>query len=790
MRILLALILALPLPGMARGHWQIVTPTANQWFVNVASGSDSNSCLSAGSACKTVAAAVTKAADDDTISMAAGIYPVNNLQIDRRLTIEGAGRDVTFLDGGGSGRLLYITSPSTITDLTIRNGAITTPAPNIFDTGGGAVLSSANLTLRNARVAQNSTVGSGGAIFNLGQLTIEDSEVLTNTSEGNGGGIYNYSFGTITINRSLLAGNIANGQMGGAIESSRPVYLTDVTIRDNESASFGGGLVTGGIAELNRVTLQGNRAASGASIFASFGAITLTNSTISGNLASNNYGGIQLSGSTVSLVLQNSTIAYNSRSNSAGAGFNGLITSNSPVRIINSIIAFNSGKNCGGTQGSITSDGHNLSNDFSCSLNQTGDLQGVDALLGPLGDYGGVTPVHPLLAGSPAIDAGDNSVCPSVDQRHITRPIDGDGNNSLLCDIGPFESRQQLSIADVIVPEGNSGTTNAVFTVTLAPPATQNVTVSYATSPDSASPGSDYTTKSGTLSFSAGQSVKTVPVPVTGDTSDEQDETFFVRLSNASGADIVEGTATGTIVDDDGLSALSIDDQTVLEGNSGTKDASFTVSLSPASAQAVSVNYSTVNGTASAGADYNQTSGVLTFTPGQTTKTVAVPVLGDVIDEGVSENFTVTLSSPVGAAVSDGDGLGIITDDDTARLSQSFSPEVLEGDSGQTPMIFTITLSTPAAFVVTVDYGISSGPIGTGAVLGEDFNATDGTLTFQPGQVAQNFTAQVIGDTLYEPDELFTTIIRNGSVPISANGAFGRILNDDNYRLYLPLIVR
>ena len=230
MRILLALILTLPLAGLARGHWQIATPTANQWFVNVASGSDSNSCLSAGSACKTLAAAVTKAADDDTISLAAGIYPVNNLQIDRRLTIEGAGRDATFLDGGGSGRLLYISAPTTITDLTIRNGAITTPAPNIFDTGGGALLSTANLTLRNARVAQNSTVGSGGAIFNLGNLTIEESDIVTNTSEGNGGGIYNYNFGTITISRSLLAGNIANGQMGGAMESSRPVYLTDVTV--------------------------------------------------------------------------------------------------------------------------------------------------------------------------------------------------------------------------------------------------------------------------------------------------------------------------------------------------------------------------------------------------------------------------------------------------------------------------------------------------------------------------------------------------------------------------------
>ena len=160
------------------------------------------------------------------------------------------------------------------------------------------------------------------------------------------------------------------------------------------------------------------------------------------------------------------------------------------------------------------------------------------------------------------------------------------------------------------------------------------------------------------------------------------------------------------------------------------------------------------------------------------------------VDEGASESFTVILSSPVGATLTDGDGTGQITDDDSARLGRSLSPQVMEGDAGLTPMVFTVTLSTPAAFVVTVAYEVSSGSGGTGAVAGVDFVATGGDLTFQPGQTAQTFTVQIMGDTDFEQDELFQTLIRNGTVPISVNGAFGHILNDDNAVIYLPLIVK
>ena len=106
----------------------------------------------------------------------------------------------------------------------------------------------------------------------------------------------------------------------------------------------------------------------------------------------------------------------------------------------------------------------------------------------------------------------------------------------------------------------------------------------------------------------------------------------------------------GTITNDDGAPGLSVNDVTVTEGDSGTTNATFTVTLAPASGQNVSVNYATADGTATAPADYAATSGTLTFAPGQTTKTVTVPVVGDTLDE-LDETYTLNLSNAVNAAI-------------------------------------------------------------------------------------------------------------------------------------------
>ncbi|NTU63816.1 MAG: hypothetical protein HGB05_10550, partial [Chloroflexi bacterium] len=405
-------------------------------------------------------------------------------------------------------------------------------------------------------------------------------------------------------------------------------------------------------------------------------------------------------------------------------------------------------------------------------------------------NYGGAVQTHLPKSGIPAIDAGDNARCPATDARNIARPYDGDGNGSAVCDSGAVEARHQVTIADSTVLEGNSGSVTAVFTVTLAPTGSLPISVIYTTVDETAIGGSDYTSVSGTLTFNPGQLQKTIAVSVTGDLADELDETFRVELSTVANVDLLDAQAVGTIIDNDGLSALSIADQSILEGNSGSKSMPFVVTLSPASASSVTVTYATVAGTASPGSDYTAANNALVFQPGQISRTLSISVLGDTVDEGVSENFTVQLSNPINATLADGQAAGTITDDDDARLSQGNAPEVLEGNSGFTPAVFTITLSTAANFTVTVDYDTSSGIGSNGATAGQDFVPISGTLTFQPGVTARTFTVQVIGDTLPESDELFWSSIGNANVPISANVSSALIRDDDSFRIYLPLVLR
>ena len=78
----------------------------------------------------------------------------------------------------------------------------------------------------------------------------------------------------------------------------------------------------------------------------------------------------------------------------------------------------------------------------------------------------------------------------------------------------------------------------------------------------------------------------------------------------------------------------------------------------------------------------------------------------------------------------------------------------------------------------------------SGALAGQDFVPISGTLTFQPGEALHSFTVQIIGDTLDEQDEIFWSLISNANVPIDANGSSATILNDDSFRIYLPLMQR
>src|SRR5207244_875595 len=130
-----------------------------------------------------------------------------------------------------------------------------------------------------------------------------------------------------------------------------------------------------------------------------------------------------------------------------------------------------------------------------------------------------------------------------------------------------------LSINDVSVTEGDSGSTPATFTVSLSAASSFTVTVNYATADNTANAGSDYQSTSGTLTFNPGETAKPVTVLVNGDTTFEQNETFFVNLTSPTNATISDAQGQGTITNDDAAPPtprLFINDISIVEGNSGT----------------------------------------------------------------------------------------------------------------------------------------------------------------------------------------------------------------------------
>ena len=245
--------------------------------------------------------------------------------------------------------------------------------------------------------------------------------------------------------------------------------------------------------------------------------------------------------------------------------------------------------------------------------------------------------------------------------------VDPQGVGTILDD----DPEPDVSIAGVTLVEGDTGTTTASFPVTLSAPSGREVDVDYSTADGTATAGSDYVAASGTLVFAAGETLHSIDVAVRGDFLNEADETFAVTLSGPVNASIVTGTGTGTIQNDDSGPMLSVADATIAEGNSGTASLVFQVSLAPASAGVVTVDYATTDGTATSGTDYDAAAGTLSFAAGETTKTVVVNVHGYTSVEP-DETLTLTLSNASGAKIPVGQAVGTITNDDKAPTALTF----------------------------------------------------------------------------------------------------------------------
>jgi CSLREA domain-containing protein len=342
-----------------------------------------------------------------------------------------------------------------------------------------------------------------------------------------------------------------------------------------------------------------------------------------------------------------------------------------------------------------------------------------------------------------------------------------------------------ITIGDNSFGEGNAGFTEFGAVVGLTNPSDQTITVNYTVNDDSATlVDNDYVDASGTITFNPGETSVQLNVDVVGDTKNEADESFTINLANPVNASMGDDQAVFTILNDD-PPTLSIDDVTLAEGNSGQTAFVFTVTLTGSTSQTVSVNYSFDDGTATAAdSDYNDIlSGVLNFAPGTTTLPITVTVNGDAKFEP-DETFTVTLANPTNATITDGIGTGTIQNDDVLASYSINDVTLVEGNSGETLMTFTVTLSQPAGVRNQVDFRTenvtATGVNGPFFGPGDDYGSARGTFFFLEATTSLDVSIRVQGDTTFEPDETFNVILENPQNAAIADGiGVGTIQNDD-----------
>ncbi len=351
-------------------------------------------------------------------------------------------------------------------------------------------------------------------------------------------------------------------------------------------------------------------------------------------------------------------------------------------------------------------------------------------------------------------------------------------------------SNLAVFVGSPILLEGNSGSTVARFEVRLSTPAASDITLNYTTLDGSATAGSDYTAKSGTITLLAGQISAYVDVNVTGDSAREDLETFFLRVTPPAAAPNPAGVVgTATILNDDKASTLpsvSIESSTAVEGD----NLGFVVRLDAPSTATVTVKYRLLTGTGlgTIGAEelYSVDLGeiyTLTFAPGETTKTLAPYVPSDSRDE-LDEFYTLEVFDPVNAELAGGAPIlrtmGVALDDDGAGSNLAVfvgSPILLEGNSGSTVARFEVRLSTPAAGDITLNYTTLDGS----ATAGSDYTAKSGTLTLLAGQISAFVDVNVTGDSAREGLETFFLRVTPPAAAPNPAGVVGTatILNDD-----------
>ena len=324
-------------------------------------------------------------------------------------------------------------------------------------------------------------------------------------------------------------------------------------------------------------------------------------------------------------------------------------------------------------------------------------------------------------------------------------------------DSGPTPIAGELSAisfgtTSVIQSEGNGvATLNVVRTGELG----AGATVSYSVTAGSATEGADYTGGSGTVTFGPAENTQNITIPLVNDSQVEADETVVISLASPANAVLATGatTATLTITDDDPQVSFSIVSFSVLEDD---VTVSLEVVLSAPTPVEVQVQYSTVAGNALAGTDFDPASGVIVFAPNTTSQVLGISVKEDE-DQEVQESFAVVLTSPTNAFLGLQSGATISIEDDDGQPSVALNPGTYTVIESAPKVSLTVTLSSATVNIVSVDFSTSSGT----ALIGSDFIATSGTLSFGPYETSKTFSITIIDNADSESNETFGAALSN-----------------------------
>ncbi len=469
----------------------------------------------------------------DVVSLGVGTYGLSiagfgedatatgDLDVTTDITFQGAGVDLTIVDGTGLGdRLFDAFMPGgelTLVDMTLEDGAVVG--------SGGCVRATDDLEITRTAIRRCTATASGGAISAVPLLNLTDVSVEDGTAFGGwGGGVAFGLGGGGTFERTTITGCSAHFDGAGINVNAGVLTLAETTVSGNtitSGARSGAGvhLQTGGFLWITDSTFDGNQGAGfGGGIAISEGTADIRNSTISGNAAGQG-GGLSAGTefTTGTGILRNVTVADNTATVSAGGVMVG--GGSSGVALLNSIVGDNTAPAGPDCTGAISSGGYTLIEDATDCLFTpgTGDQVGVDPRLATLDDNAGATRTHALLPGSPALDTGfvgtpgsGGQACEASDQRGATRPV------NLVCDLGSFEA-----------PAGGVTTTTTTTTTTTSTTTTTTTT-------------SSTTTTSLTTTTTSTTSTTTLPAECGGS---------FTTASSAVVTPILDvGVATSTIV--------------------------------------------------------------------------------------------------------------------------------------------------------------------------------------------------------------------------------------------------